>query len=102
MPITTGLNHVATLTSDMDLTIGFYEQAFDATVIFEVPQSGDHPWMKIVDLGGGAMLNVFEVPADTIIGERSRQGERGVIDHFALAVADRSALARSRPGSPGR
>src|SRR6476659_9341557 len=92
MPITTGFNHVATLTTDMDLTVGFYEQAFGATVTFEVPKSENHPWMKIVDLGGGAALNVFHVPPDEIIGERRRQGGRGAIDHFALAVDSRSTL----------
>jgi catechol 2,3-dioxygenase-like lactoylglutathione lyase family enzyme len=92
MTLTTGFNHVATLTTDMNLTVGFYEQAFDAVVTFEVPKSDDHPWMKILDLGGGAALNVFEVPADEIIGERRRQGGRGAIDHFALAVDSLATL----------
>jgi catechol 2,3-dioxygenase-like lactoylglutathione lyase family enzyme len=94
MPTTSGFNHVATLTTDMDLTIGFYEQAFDAVVVGEVPKADDHPWMKIVDLGGGGMLNVFEVDAADIIGERRRQGGRGAIDHFALAVPDRATLEK--------
>lgn len=92
MPLTTGINHVATLTTDMDRAIRFYEQAFEATVVHEVPKTDDHPWMKIVDIGGGAALNVFEVPAEDIIGERSRQGHRGAIDHFAFAVASRAEL----------
>ncbi|HWL43173.1 MAG TPA: hypothetical protein VNQ73_09530, partial [Ilumatobacter sp.] len=92
MPITTGFNHVATLTTSMDLTVGFYEQAFEAIVTFEMPKSEHHPWMKVLDLGGGAYLNVFEVSADEIIGERRRQGGRGAIDHFALAVTDRGVL----------
>jgi catechol 2,3-dioxygenase-like lactoylglutathione lyase family enzyme len=86
MPVTTGFNHVATLTTDMDLTVRFYEEAFGARVTFEIPRRDDHPWMKILDLGGGAALNVFEVPAEEIVGERRRQGGRGAIDHFALAV----------------
>ena len=81
MPISTGFNHVATLTTDMDLTIGFYEQVFDAVVTFELPKTDDHPWMKIIDLGGGTALNVFHVEADEIIGDRRRQGGRGAIDH---------------------
>lgn len=92
MPLTTGLNHVATLTSDMDVTVAFYESAFEAVVTFEMPASDDHPWMKILDLGGGAALNVFEVPASEIIGERRRQGGRGAIDHFALAVPSLDVL----------
>src|SRR4051812_23029626 len=61
MPITTGFNHVATLTTDMDRTVRFYQDAFDAVVTFEMAKRDDHPWMKIIDLGGGAGLNIFEV-----------------------------------------
>jgi catechol 2,3-dioxygenase-like lactoylglutathione lyase family enzyme len=86
MPLTTGFNHIATLTDNMDRTIGFYESAFDAKVIAEITRREDHPWMKVVDIGGDAALNVFEVPTDDIIGERRRQGHRGAVDHFAFAV----------------
>ena len=92
MPLTTGFNHVATLTTDMATTVAFYESAFDAAVTFEVAKTDDHPWMKILDLGGGAALNVFEVPAEEIIGQRRQQGGRGAIDHFALAVSSVSVL----------
>jgi catechol 2,3-dioxygenase-like lactoylglutathione lyase family enzyme len=92
MPLSSGLNHVATLTTDMDITVRFYEQVFDAVVTFTMEKTDDHPYMKILDLGGGAALNVFEVPADDIIGERRRQGGRGAIDHFALAVPSRAEL----------
>ncbi len=92
MPVTNGLNHVATLTTDMDLTVRFYEQAFDAVVTFEMAKTDDHPWMKILDLGGGAALNVFAASADEIIGDRRRQGGRGAIDHFALSVDSRATL----------
>lgn len=93
MPISCGFNHVATLTTDMDLTVGFYEQAFGAVVTFELPATPEHPWMKILDLGGGAALNVFHVAADDIIGDRRRQGGRGAIDHFAVAVPDHDVLS---------
>ncbi len=96
MPITNGVNHVATLTTDLDLTVRFYEEAFGAVVTFEVPASPDHPWMKILDVGGGAALNVFEVSADEIIGERRRQGGRGAIDHFALSVDSYETLGLVR------
>jgi catechol 2,3-dioxygenase-like lactoylglutathione lyase family enzyme len=92
MPISTGFNHVATLTTNMDVTVAFYEQAFEGVVVFEVAKTEHHPWMKIVDVGGGAALNIFEVPADEIIGERRRQGARGAVDHFAFAVPDKATL----------
>ena len=92
MPITTGFNHVATLTTDMDRTVAFYRDAFDAVVTFEMERAGDHPKMTILDLGAGAALNVFESPAEEIIGERRRQGGRGAIDHYALMVDSRATL----------
>jgi catechol 2,3-dioxygenase-like lactoylglutathione lyase family enzyme len=92
MPIASGINHIATLTTDMGRTVGFYEQVFDAVVTHEVPAAEDHPWMKVVDLGGGAALNVFEVPTESIIGERRRIGGRGAIDHFGIAVDSPATL----------
>ena len=86
MTITVGFNHVATLTPDLDRLTAFYGRAFGATVTFEMVARDDHPRMAILDLGGGAALNVFEVTADEIIGERTKQGHRGAIDHYALAV----------------
>jgi len=96
MPITSGFNHVATLTTDMDRTVAFYRDAFEAVKIFEMEKREDHPHMVILDLGGGAALNVFEVPADDIIGERRSQGHRGAIDHYALAVDSRVVLDQIR------
>ena len=92
MPVTSGFNHVATLTSDMDRTVRFYRDAFEAELVLEMDAKEDHPRMSILDLGGGAALNVFEVAAGDIIGERRKQGHRGAIDHFALAVDSKEVL----------
>jgi catechol 2,3-dioxygenase-like lactoylglutathione lyase family enzyme len=96
MPLTRGFNHVATLTTDLDRLAKFYADAFDATISLQMEQEGDHPRMFILDLGGGAALNAFQVPADEIIGEQRRQGGRGAIDHFALAVDSRDELDQMR------
>jgi catechol 2,3-dioxygenase-like lactoylglutathione lyase family enzyme len=96
VPITTGFNHVATLTTDLDRLAAFYKDAFGAEVTFEMEAQPDHPRMIILDLGGGAGLNVFEVPADEIIGEQRRQGGRGAIDHFGLAVDSLATLEAVR------
>ena len=92
MPLTTGFNHVATLSTDVDRTVDFYRAAFDATVVFEMARRDDHPRMVIVDLGGGAALNVFEAAPDEIVGDRRRQGGRGAIDHYGIAVDSRATL----------
>jgi catechol 2,3-dioxygenase-like lactoylglutathione lyase family enzyme len=96
MTITIGFNHVATLTPDLDRLTAFYGRAFGATVTFEMAARDDHPRMAILDLGGGGSLNVFEVAADEIIGDRRKQGHRGGIDHYALAVDSLDTLRSVR------
>jgi catechol 2,3-dioxygenase-like lactoylglutathione lyase family enzyme len=53
--------------------------------------SEHHPRMVILDLGGSA-LNITEQSEETIVGERSRPGARGPIDHYGIAVATRTDL----------
>lgn len=96
MPITTGFNHVATLTTDLDRLVKFYVDAFEAIKSSEIPKSADHPRMATIDLGGGAGLNVFETTAEAIIGEQRGQGGRGAIDHFALSVDSLDTLRATR------
>jgi catechol 2,3-dioxygenase-like lactoylglutathione lyase family enzyme len=96
MAITKGFNHVATLTTDLDRLVSFYHDAFEAVVTFEMAARDDHPRMVILDLGGGAALNVFEVPTEQIIGEQRRLGGRGAIDHFGLAVESLAELEAAR------
>jgi catechol 2,3-dioxygenase-like lactoylglutathione lyase family enzyme len=92
MPISKGFNHVATLSTDLDRHAEWWGKVFGATVSFTMDKQPDHPRLFILDVGGGAALNVFEVAEDEIIGERRRQGGRGAIDHFAIAVDSREEL----------
>ena len=92
MAVTAGFNHVATVTSDLDRTKQFYADAFGAEVSFEMAATPDHPRMAILELGGGAALNVFEAPEDTIVGDRRTQGGRGPIDHYGIAVDSLTTL----------
>ena len=92
MPITRGFNHVATLTTDIERHADFYKRAFGAEVTFRMDATPEHPRMFVLDLGSGASLNVLEVAPEEIIGEQRKQGGRGAIDHFALAVESLSEL----------
>jgi catechol 2,3-dioxygenase-like lactoylglutathione lyase family enzyme len=93
MPTTTGFNHVATITPDVDRLVAFYKDVFGGEVTFEMAAEEGHPRMVILDLGGGAALNVFEVAADeAIVGDRRRPGGRGAIDHYGLAVDSLATL----------
>jgi catechol 2,3-dioxygenase-like lactoylglutathione lyase family enzyme len=88
---TAGFDHVATVTVDLDRIVAFYHDVFDATVTFEMAATDHHPRMIILDLGGGA-LNITEQPEETIVGDRTRPGGRGPIDHYGIAVATRVEL----------
>lgn len=96
MPVTCGINHIATMTADLDRLVRFYTEAFEATVTFEMAATDDHPRMVVLDLGGGGALNVFEVPEEKIVGSRSTMGGRGPIDHFGIAVDSHATLAGLR------
>jgi catechol 2,3-dioxygenase-like lactoylglutathione lyase family enzyme len=96
VPVTSGFNHVATLTPDMDRLVDFYIKVFGAEIRFEMEARDDHPRMVILDLGGGSALNIFEAPQGDIIGERRRQGGRGAIDHYGLAVDSYRTLENVR------
>ncbi|MGQ0573481.1 MAG: VOC family protein [Pseudonocardia sp.] len=96
MPVTSGINHIATMTPDLDRIMRFYVEAFEAKVTFEMAATDDHPRMAIIDLGGGGGLNVFEVAPDAIVGSRATMGGRGPIDHFGISVDSHSTLAGLR------
>lgn len=96
MPISCGFNHIATLTPDLDRLVAFYTAVLDATVTFEMAAEADHPRMVILDVGGGGAFNVFEVPAESIVGERKVLGGRGPIDHFGIAVESQAVLESVR------
>ena len=95
-PITDGFGHIATLSTDRLRTAAFYQHAFGASILADIPAFGDHPPMTVVDVGGGAALNVYEVLAESIVGERRRMGGRGPIDHFGFGVASRAVLEQLR------
>lgn len=96
MPITTGFNHVATLTTDLDRFAEWYGRVFGAVVTHVIERRDDHPRMFILDMGGGSALNVFEVAPEEIIGERRRTNGRGAIDHFGIALDSLAALEQVR------
>jgi catechol 2,3-dioxygenase-like lactoylglutathione lyase family enzyme len=95
-PKTLGFNHVATMTADLERYLTFYGDIFGAQVVSIMEAKGDHPRMAIVNMGGDSALNVFEVPAGTIVGNRSQMGGRGPIDHYALAVGSEEELVEVR------
>lgn len=86
MPMTSGINHVALVTADLDRFVGFYTSVFDGQVFAELSEGPVRH--ALIDLGGGMALHPFEFagrPADGPFGEMF---ERGHLDHVSLNVAD--------------
>ena len=48
VPATSGFNHVAVITADLDRLKDFYAAAFGGEVTFEMAAEGDHPRMAII------------------------------------------------------
>lgn len=96
MTISTGFDHVATVTADLDRVVAFYQKVFEASVTMEMAARNDHRRMVILELGGGAALNIVEQPTGMIVGNRTRSGARGPIDHYGIAVATRTDLEEMR------
>lgn len=88
----TGINHIATMTTDLERHAKFYGEVFGAEVTLTMEASAEHPRMWILDLGGGSALNVFEVAEEDIVGNRRQQGGRGAIDHFGIGVGSLAEL----------
>ena len=53
-PETSGFNHVATMTADLDRYLAFYHDIFGAEVLAVTEAHDDHPRMAVVNMGGAA------------------------------------------------
>jgi catechol 2,3-dioxygenase-like lactoylglutathione lyase family enzyme len=95
-PMTSGFNHIATTTADLDRYLSFYRDIFGAEVTALTEARDDHPRMAVVNVGGKSSLNVFEVPAESVVGDRTRMFGRGPIDHYAFAVDSEEELMALR------
>jgi glyoxylase I family protein len=77
MQHTAGLHHVAMNVADIDRSIDFYLKAFDMTLI---RRWGDSPKAAMLDIGDGAILELFERP--------EAAGREGALIHIALRTDD--------------
>ena len=83
MSLLTGVNHVATITEDLDRLADFYARVFDTPKVLEIsiPSLGRHAFISI---GGVATLHVWEVDGTNPSDFGSEIFHRGRVDHFAL------------------
>jgi catechol 2,3-dioxygenase-like lactoylglutathione lyase family enzyme len=86
MPLTIGINHVATLTADLDRLIRFYVEVFEGVVLLDLDEGGLRHAM--LDLGGGACLHPFQLDGNPHGEGSATMFDRGHLDHVALNVGD--------------
>lgn len=87
MPLTTGCNHIALLTPDLDRLIAFYTSVFEAEVTMDLSEGPLRH--ALLDFGGGFQLHPFQVTGGTDQDQGSMtMFQRGHIDHFALNAPD--------------
>lgn len=84
--LTTGFNHIATLTNDAARLHRFYEEVFEAEVLRDGPEieGNDGVRLSIVKIGPWSELNVFQIDGNTEADRQVPMFERGRLDHFAL------------------
>ena len=90
-----GINHVATITRDMDRLLMFYDEVFGAHPQFDLVAPGLELRHVAVDLGG-AFLHAWEVPEGHTGPFPRQMFKRGRVDHLALAARDEDALKTLR------
>ncbi len=93
-----GINHVATLTSDTDRLHAFYREVFDAEVPTDMTEAPEGAGFRLsfVDIGGGTMLNVFQIDGNTEALRQVPTFERGRIDHIGLRAKDLASFETIR------
>jgi catechol 2,3-dioxygenase-like lactoylglutathione lyase family enzyme len=96
--LTSGYNHVAFLTADMDRLQAFYTDVFEAEVQRDGPETPDSDGvrMSVIRIGPSSELNVFQIDGNTEARRQTPMFGRGRIDHLALQAASLEAFETIR------
>ncbi len=92
--LTTGINHVAILTDDLDRFVAFYTEVFGAEVVFT--DTNAHFAHAILRIGGVSVLHPVQRPDRAHGAASPRMLDRGHLDHLALDVPSREAFDELR------
>lgn len=94
MQLTTGINHVAIMTADVDRFVAFYTEVLEATVVFaETTPQFRH---AILSIGGVSVLHPVEVAGSPHGRASDAMADRGHLDHLAVDVPTREAFEELR------
>jgi catechol 2,3-dioxygenase-like lactoylglutathione lyase family enzyme len=94
MALLNGIHHLATLTSDMDRLIAFYEQVFDAHLLIDLEEDGLRH--AFIEVGPNTVLHPFQIPGLEVPQGSVPVFTRGRLDHFALNVSSEEAFREVR------
>ncbi len=93
--LSSGMDHVATITNDGDRFKAFYTDVFDATVERDGLEFPGGPRMIVINIGG-TDLNVFQIDDNTEADRQTPMFGRGRIDHIGVKAADLDAFEEIR------
>lgn len=103
MGVLTGVNHIATVSKDLDTLIDFYDRIFGARVLLDVDipemvlRSGRGPARHVfIEVGGPSVLHAWQIEG---VDPSRFDGEifgRGRVDHFALLTGTYTDFERLR------
>ena len=79
-----GVNHVATLTEDLDRLIDFYERIFESKTVLDVEIPKIKARHAFITIGGPSILHAWEVEDVDASRFDGEMFSRGRIDHLAL------------------
>jgi catechol 2,3-dioxygenase-like lactoylglutathione lyase family enzyme len=85
-----GINHLTTLTADLDRLIDFYRLVFDARVTLDLEEEGLRH--AFIELGPTTVLHPFQVPGIEVPQHPLPMFGRGRLDHFALNASSEEAF----------
>lgn len=91
------INHIATLSNDVERLGAFYAQVFDAEVgptLAHGEDSGET--MTTIRIGPHTELNVFVIEGNTQADRQTPMWGRGRIDHIGFQAASSQAFATIR------
>jgi len=94
--LTTGLDHVATITNDSDRLQEFYTSVFGATIEMDGPEFPGGPRMTVINIGPTTELNVFEIVDNDQADRQTPMFGRGRLDHIGLHAASLDSFTTIR------
>ena len=91
--LTNGINHVATLTGDLDRLKGFYEDILGARTLFDLEDNGFRHAMIMLSPASG--IHAFEVESSKLPAPHP-MFERGRLDHVAITATSAETFVEIR------